>query len=421
MYLGCIGDDFTGSSDLANTLTKAGFNTVQYNGVPRHDAQPGVEAAVVALKTRTLPVQEAVAASLEALEWLRLQGCSQFYFKYCSTFDSTPQGNIGPVLDAMMDALHAPRALVCPAFPATGRTVYQGHLFVNDRLLSESGMQNHPLTPMTDPDIRRWLSRQTARKVGHVGIRTIRDGVEPVRAAFDRLTRDEVRHIVVDTLDDADLMTLAQAARGEILISGASGLGMGLAQNFPLSGQKASALDLGWANRTVVALAGSCSVRTREQIDAHMAQHPARHLGADEVLAGDVTAEGLADWALEQARDTDRVPLIYSSADPDTVRALQRQHGGERIAAAFENLLAGTARALVERGVTRLITAGGETSGAIVTELGIRGFEIGPEIAPGVPVVKVLGEERALALKSGNFGDIDFFAKAAAALRGEGA
>lgn len=411
MLLGCIGDDFTGSSDLGNTLVKQGMRSVQYVGVPEADAAPDVEAGVVALKSRSIPAGEAVAQSLAALDWLKRQGCRQFLFKYCSTFDSTPEGNIGPVAEALADALGARKVLVCPAFPATGRSVYMGHLFVGDRLLNESGMENHPLTPMTDPDLRRWLALQCVGSVGHVAVSIVADGPEAIRAALE--AQDAAGHqlIVADAVHDGDLMALGAAARDLPLLTGGSGIAMGLPANFAAEGLLAGNAS-GWTGQggPVAVLSGSCSTATRGQILHHGAEHPTREISAEATMAGEVTAEALADWIM--AEQGNGIPLVYSSATPDTVRAAQERFGRAAVAAALEALMGDLARALVARGMTRLIVAGGETSGAIVEALAPDHFAIGPEIDPGVPVLRA-SQDLVLALKSGNFGAEDFFAKAA--------
>ncbi|MEL6478094.1 MAG: 3-oxo-tetronate kinase [Pseudomonadota bacterium] len=412
MLLGCIGDDFTGSSDLANTLAKQGMRAVLYGGIPDAPAEPGVEAGVVALKSRTNPVEEAVAQSLAALDWLRAQGCEQFFFKYCSTFDSTPEGNIGPVADALIEALEARHVIVCPAFPGTGRSVYQGHLFVNDRLLNESGMQAHPLTPMTDPDLRRWLAPQTRHSVGHVPAQTVFAGAEAIRAAL-QASVDSL--IVVDAIRDEDLMAIGAAAKGLPLITGGSGVAMGLPANFRAAGQIGQSAQVwqGVAGKAAI-LSGSCSQATRAQVARHQARHPAMEISADAVLSGEVTAQSVAHWLLAQ----DGLPLAYTSADPEEVAAIQARHGRETAATAIEALFAETARLLVAGGIARLVTAGGETSGAVVEGLGLTAMEIGPEIDPGVPAMTVPGRPLAIALKSGNFGAEDFFEKAPAILGG---
>ncbi|QBF34293.1 3-oxo-tetronate kinase [Thalassococcus sp. S3] len=414
MKLGCIGDDFTGSSDLANTLTRQGMRSAVYVGVPDGPAEAEIEAGVVALKSRSIPAQEAVRLSLEALDWLKGQGCTQFLFKYCSTFDSTADGNIGPVAEALANALEAPRAVFCPAFPSTGRAVFQGHLFVGDRLLSESGMQNHPLTPMTDPDLRRVLAKQSQTGVGHVPLAQVSEGAEAVRAAMEAEQAEGRRFIVADAITDPDLMTLGAALADDVLITGGSGIALGLPANFRARGEIGEATGdwSGEAGKAAI-LSGSCSIATRGQVARHKAQHPAREITAEDVLDGRLTPEDMADWLAGQ----EGLPLAYSSADPDIVRATQDRHGTERVAGALEAFFAATARALTARGVRRLITAGGETSGAVVEGLGLTALSIGPEIAPGVPAVRA-SDDLVLALKSGNFGGEDFFAEAAAVLEG---
>ncbi|TNF22256.1 MAG: four-carbon acid sugar kinase family protein [Rhodobacteraceae bacterium] len=411
MLLGCIGDDFTGSSDLGNTLVKQGMRTVQYVGVPSGDAAGDVEAGVVALKSRSIPVTEAVAQSLAALEWLQAQGCRQFLFKYCSTFDSTPEGNIGPVAEALADALGASRVIVCPAFPATGRSVYMGHLFVGDRLLNESGMENHPLTPMTDPDLRRWLALQCTGSVGHVPAQVVAAGPEAIAARLTEETDKGHRLIVADAIHDGDLLALGRAAKDLPLLTGGSGIAMGLPGNFADAGLLAgTAADWQGQAGPVAVLSGSCSNATRDQIALHAQDNPAREITAESAMAGEVTAEGLADWVM--AEQAGGIPLVYSSATPEVVRAAQETYGRAAVADKLEGLMAALAQALVARGVTRLIVAGGETSGAVVEALAPESFRIGPEIDPGVPVVRP-SETLVLALKSGNFGARDFFAKAA--------
>ncbi len=418
MLLGCIGDDFTGSSDLANTIAKGGMRVAQFNGIPRISAPGEIEAGVVALKTRTCPAAEAVARSLDALDWLKAQGCRQFLFKYCSTFDSTPSGNIGPVLDALADALGAERTTVCPAFPATGRSIYQGHLFVNDRLLSESGMEHHPLTPMTDPDIRRWLGHQTPHAVGHVAYADVVAGPEAIGAALNRETAAGRRHVVLDAVRDDDLLALGAALAGDVLISGGSGIALGLPENFRRRGlvEPAQPEWRGAAGRAA-ALCGSCSVATREQIARHRQRHPARQITVEQAIDGAVSPDEIVAWVIEN-QDGEGVPLVYSSAEPDEVAHAQTRFGKAEAATALETLFAATARALVDAGIRRLIVAGGETAGAVISGLAVPAFEIGPEIDPGVPALRVVDGDIVVALKSGNFGSPDFFAKAARVLAG---
>jgi uncharacterized protein YgbK (DUF1537 family) len=407
VLIGVIADDFTGASDIANTLAKGGLVTSQYLGVPGRAAASEVEAGVVSLKSRSIPAQDAVAASLEALQWLQTQGCRQIVFKYCSTFDSTPEGNIGPVAEALADALGVKGVVVCPAFPATGRTVYQGHLFVGDRLLNESGMENHPLTPMTDADIRRWLRRQTRSEVGHV----------PAGIALDAALRacDETL-VVVDAVTDEDLVRIGRACADAPLLTGGSGIALGLPANFIDKG-----LAKGGANRfegvegPEAVLAGSCSGMTRSQVDAHRRIHPAMAVAVEDVMDGRASSGDLVAF-IEANRGN--APLVYSSAAPEDVAAAHARHGREAVSDRLEGLFAETARRLVDRGVRRVVVAGGETSGAVTQALDLDGLTIGPEISPGVPVL--VSEERgvALALKSGNFGGEDFFEEALDALAG---
>ena len=414
MLLGCIGDDFTGSSDLGNTLTKAGMRVTQYVGVPDAAAARDVEAGIVALKSRSIPVAEAVKLSLEALDWLRAQGCTQFLFKYCSTLDSTPEGNIGPLAEALADALDARHVLVCPAFPAAGRSIYQGHLFVADKLLNESGMQNHPLTPMTDPDIRRWLGHQIKGTVGHIPAQVVMQGAEHIRKRMQSEDQAGHRLLVADAITDADLIALGQAAADLPLITGGSGIAMGLPGNFRKMGVL-STHETKWTGQggRAAILSGSCSNATRGQVVEHAKTHPTREVTADQVMSGSVTAQMLAEWALGQ----NGLPLIYTSADPAIVAEAQTRFGKDIIATRIEGLFADLARALVAGGVTRLISAGGETSGAVVEGLDLTALEIGPEIDPGVPMIRA-GDKLVLALKSGNFGGPDFFARAAAMMEG---
>lgn len=411
MLLGCIGDDFTGSSDLANTLAKAGMRTVQYSGVPDHPAEADVQAGVVALKTRSIPAAEAVAQSLKALEWLLAQGCAQIYFKYCSTFDSTAKGNIGPVAEALADALEARAVIVCPAFPGTGRSIYQGHLFVKDVLLSESGMQNHPLTPMTDPDIRRVLAAQSKGPVGHVDAATVLTGATAIRAQLQSEAEAGRRLIVVDALLDADLMQIGAAAKGLKLITGGSGAALGLPANFGIAPQDRTPWR-GEAGKCVI-LSGSCSIATRGQIVQHKGAHPSMEVSADMLFGDEITAQSAADWAIK----AEGLPLIYSSADPQAVAAAQEKYGRAESAEKFEQFFAEVARIVTAEGVRKLLTAGGETSGAVVEGLSLTQLEIGPEIDPGVPALRA-GAGLVLALKSGNFGSVDYFEKAARILDG---
>lgn len=404
MLLGCIGDDFTGSSDLANTLAKGGMRTVQYCGIPNKSATADVQAGVIALKSRSIPAADAVRQSLAALDWLQAEGCRQFFFKYCSTFDSTDAGNIGPVADALADALDARQVVVCPAFPGAGRSVYQGYLFVKDALLNESGMEDHPLTPMRDASLRRLMARQSIYPVGHITAETVFQGRAAIAA---QIAAQEVvgnRMLIVDALRDADLIEIGAATKGLPLVTGGSGVALGLPANFGVMPAEAP-----WRPQDGKAaiMSGSCSITTRGQIGYHLQRHPGYKIEPARVISGKQTPMDVACWLME----TRGLPIAYSSVDPAAVQASQSALGKEAAAHALESFFGATAACLAELGVARILSAGGETSGAIVEALNIDTLEIGPEIDPGVPALRA-GESLVLALKSGNFGAVDYFEKA---------
>lgn len=416
MLLGAIADDLTGASDLALMLSREGMRTIQTVGVPSPAFDPGdLDAVVVALKSRTNPAEEAVAMSLAALSWLKAAGARQFIFKYCSTFDSTAKGNIGPVSDALVRELGADLTIVCPAFPANGRTIYKGHLFVGDQLLSESSMRNHPLTPMTDSSLVRLMAAQSKLKVGLVGHEVVARGPEAIQAAFADARRRGEQALIVDALADRDLRAIGQASAELPLLTGGSGIAIGLPDNFrgrgllPPRGERAA---FGAPDGKAAILAGSCSEATRAQIKAAIdAGMPALKLDPVEIANGGVSVEQAVEWAVGQGKHT---PLIYSSADPQEVRAAQKALGRQKAGDLIEHFLAGAAIGLKAKGVRRLIVAGGETSGAVVGALAPSALYIGPEIDPGVPWTLTMGNTKpiALALKSGNFGTADFFIKA---------
>ncbi|MET3662817.1 3-oxo-tetronate kinase [Aquamicrobium ahrensii] len=414
MLLGCIADDFTGASDLANTLARQGMSTVQFVGVPDKPALE-CEAGVVALKTRSIAPEEAVAQSLVALDWLLEQGCQQIFFKYCSTFDSTPQGNIGPVAEALLDALGAHSAVVCPVFPAAGRRLFMGHLFVNDRLLSESGMEKHPLNPMIDPDVRRWLRLQTKGEVGFVGYKQVRMGPEEIAAALEAEAGAGRRLIVIDAVEDDDLFAIAAALVGQKLVTGGSGLALGLPENFRRAGllgkQSAPYTRLSGPG---VALSGSCSTASQAQLAHYLKSHPGLALDPAELMAGRQTPDMAVAWIREHL---DSQPMVYSTADPKQVAADQIRFGRQELAERIEGFFRMLATKLVEAGVVRIAVGGGETSGSVVAGLDAHSLLIGPEIDPGVPALAAIGTRPVrLALKSGNFGAPDFYEKALNAL-----
>jgi uncharacterized protein YgbK (DUF1537 family) len=421
MLLGCIADDFTGATDLANMLVKGGMRTVQTIGVPKLAPQEA-DAVVVALKSRTIAPQEAVAQSLAALQWLRAQGCKQFYFKYCSTFDSTPRGNIGPVIDALMDALDTDFTIACPAFPENGRTIFRGYLFVGDVLLSESGMKDHPLTPMLDANLVRVLQAQTTRKVGLVKYDAVSAGAGAMAGRIAALRENGVAMAVVDAVSDADLHTIGEACADLPLITAGSGVALGLPANFRRAGllkHESSAARLPRIAGSAAVVSGSCSVATNAQVAEWKKERPAFRIDALKLAAGEPQVAQALAWARERIA---REPvLIYATSTPDEVKAAQTQLGVERAGTLIEEALAAVAQGLVENGVRKLVVAGGETSGAVVNKLGVASLRIGPQIDPGVPWTVSEGaaatpEPLALALKSGNFGSVDFFAKSLAQL-----
>lgn len=416
MLLGVIADDFTGATDLANTLVRQGMRVIQMIGVPgAADVPDDVDAVVVALKSRSTPAGEAVAESLAALGVLREAGAHQVLFKYCSTFDSTDEGNIGPVADALADALSAPMSIVCPAFPETGRTIFKGHLFVGDRLLNESGMENHPLNPMRDADLVRVMARQSRSGVGLVPCEVVEAGADAIAAALAALEADGKRFAVVDAIHDRQLFTIGEAIAGHALVTGGSGIGLGLPENFRRAGllpKRDDADALEHVDGDAAVLSGSCSIATRGQIEQWTASRPSCRMDV-RALAADHDAEVARVLAFVAELPSGVAPLIYTSDDPDAVAAVQAELGREAAGAIAEQGMAAVARALVSGGVRRLVVAGGETSGAVVGALGVRALRIGPQIDPGVPWTSALADvDLALALKSGNFGARDFFAKA---------
>ena len=353
MLLGCIGDDFTGSSDIANTLTKGGMAVTQFNGIPNYPAAQDIEAGVISLKSRTAPVQQAIDQSVAAAQWLLEQGCQQLFFKYCSTFDSTTEGNIGPVADALMELLGEQTTLFCPAFPATGRSIYQGHLFVGDVPLHESGMRHHPLTPMVDSDLRRWLGYQTNRAVGHIPYQIVRQGPKAISEFVDSAGQG---YFIADAIEDENLLALGAAFSNAKLLTGGSGLALRLPENFRKQG-KIGQSNLAWKgiDGPAAILSGSCSIATRGQIAKYGENRPFLEISAESLLEGKHTAESVCEWAMQQAK----APLIYTSADPAVVRAAQDAYGQEFIAGKIEAFFGQLAVELIEQGVKRLVSAGG--------------------------------------------------------------
>ena len=416
MLLGAIADDFTGATDLASMLVRNGMRSVQLIGVPRQsDPTPDADAVIVALKSRTAPVRQAVTESLAALAWLRDARCRQIFFKYCSTFDSTDQGNIGPVADALLKALDSDFALACPAFPANGRSVYQGHLFVGSVLLSESGMENHPLTPMKDANLVRVLGHQTDGTVGLVPYAVVANGAEAIADAMTALREQGRRYAIVDAVSDEHLVAIGTAAQRHALITGGSGVAMGLPENFRRDGLLATRGDPGalpMIEGYAAVLAGSCSRATLGQVEAAAGHVPILQLDPLETPdAGTLSLQAL-EWI--DGKLGAAPVVIAASAPPDKVAALQQRLGRDAAGALVEHALAMIADGLFAHGVRRLVVAGGETAGAVVSQLGVRSLRIGAEIDPGVPWTYAEGARPPvlLALKSGNFGARDFFLKA---------
>ncbi|MDP9174952.1 MAG: four-carbon acid sugar kinase family protein [Planctomycetota bacterium] len=416
-FLGCIADDFTGATDLANMLVRGGMRVVQYLGTPDR-ATPivdDVEAVVIALKSRSVPPAEAINLSLKALESLKTAGVRRFYFKYCSTFDSTDAGNIGPVAEAMMDALGVDQTIVCPAFPENGRTVYLGHLFVHGQLLNESGMANHPLTPMKDANLVRVLQRQSRRRVGLLSITAVANGPDAiVRGLSEKSGREEL--VITDAFCERHLRDIANAVAGMMLVTGGSGIARGLPDAYRRRGELSAMAVPDMPPRMPgfsAVLAGSCSEATRRQVKAFRAWRPAIAIDPISLFQrnpGTVVQEALAKIA-------DALPsgpvLLYTTAAPHEVAAHQQQFGSEAVAHAVEQALGAAARGLIHLGVCKLVVAGGETAGAVLSALGVRALRIGSQIEPGVPWTYTQdAPQLALALKSGNFGSEQFFRNA---------
>ena len=428
--LGVIADDFTGATDVASMLVRGGLRTVQLIGVPGVAQAPtaGADAVVVALKSRTIPATEAVAQSIAAWRWLRAGGARRCYFKYCSTFDSTAAGNIGPVTEALMRELATDFTIACPAFPENGRTVFRGHLFVGDQLLSDSGMRDHPLTPMRDSNLVRVLQAQCApaTKVGLLRYDTVARGAEAVRQSIASLREQRVRIAVADALHDADLRALADGCRELPLLTAGSGLALGLPELFERQGyvrRQTDAAALDPLQGPALVLAGSCSLATNAQVAHWRARgRPARVLDVRALMQGESHGGAERAAALTWAREVlarGEVPLIHSTVPAGELATLQQRLGAQSTGERVERALAAIASELVAGAVQRVVVAGGETSGAVVQALGVHALRIGAPICPGVPWTQALAPTPAgrplwLALKSGNFGGEDFFSSALA-------
>jgi 3-dehydrotetronate 4-kinase len=423
LALGCIADDYTGASDLANTLTRCGLRTVQTIGVPSVDLElPDVDAVVVSLKSRSIEAGLAVARARAAERWLRGRGADHVLFKICSTFDSTDAGNIGPVMDALRADSGDAIVMVTPAFPGTGRTVYQGYLFVGAVPLNESPLKDHPLNPMHDANLVRVLSRQSRTRIGLVDLGVLAQGADAIRARLAELGANSTGAAIVDAVSDRDLEVIGKVALDSRLSVGASGIGLGLARALlaarPAQPVASNAVPDAPVGGAAACLAGSCSQATLQQVARAEATMPVLHLDPEAIVAGPDESRRAIAWARERLGQGP--VLIASSATPERVAALQSRHGRDAAGHAIEQAMAAIAQVLVQAGVRRLVVAGGETSGTVVDRLEIPGFLVGAEIAAGVPVLRAIGTRGGamlLALKSGNFGGPDFFSDALELMR----
>lgn len=406
--LGVIADDFTGASDIASFLVENGLSTLQFNGVPKAALSQNIDAIVISLKSRSNPVEQAIEQSLSALQWLKDAGCTQFYFKYCSTFDSTEKGNIGPVTDALLNALNENFTIISPALPVNGRTIFNGYLFVGDVLLNESGMQNHPITPMRDANLMRLMDTQAQGKTGLVPYSVVKNGAEAIKVRLMQLKDQQYRYAVVDSIDDSHLASLANAITDFKLVTGGSGLA-GLMAKHLSQGKQSHQAFVPQKSPTVI-LSGSCSVMTNKQVAYYKMKAPVCALDIEQLQTNETYLTVICQWVIEHQGQF--APLIYTTVSPDELHHIQAKYGSDKASELIENAFATLANMLRAKGIKTFITAGGETSSIIVQQLGIEGFEIGKQIAPGVPWLKVLGETVYLALKSGNFGKKTFFVDA---------
>ena len=416
MKIGVIADDFTGATDIASFLVLNGLKTVQMCGVSPDTPAPDAEAVVISHKSRSCPKEDAIAETQASLQWLLQHGAQQIYFKYCSTFDSSKDGNIGPVADALMATLGENFTIFSPALPVNGRTVYKGYLFVGDVLLEESGMRNHPITPMTDSSLVRLVEMQSQGKCGVVTLETIRQGAAAVKAKISELKAQGYSYAVLDAVDESDLVVQGEALKDMRLVTGGSGLAIGLARQVaePNSDSK-QAQSLGYPQgKHAVVFSGSCSVMTNKQVAFYQQQAAAKLVDVDQLMAASDLKAFVKDYVAfyqEHAQDQN-APLIYATANPDDLKRIQTKYGVAESSHAVENFFAQLSQDLYQAGVRRFIIAGGETSSIVTKSLEVAGFYIGPAIAPGVPWVRSVNNDISLTLKSGNFGQEDFFLKA---------
>ncbi|EKZ5663636.1 TPA: four-carbon acid sugar kinase family protein [Klebsiella aerogenes] len=415
MRAGIIADDFTGATDIASFLANNGIATSLFSGVPGEDYQGDARALVVSLKSRSVSAKESVTLSLSALHWLQQQGCDRFYFKYCSTFDSTRKGNIGPVTDALMDALGVATTIISPALPINGRTVYQGHLFVEDRLLQESGMRNHPVNPMDDSDLRRLMERQSRGTCALINAQILESGEAAVRDALQTLSAAGYRYIALDALNEKHLQIQGQALHDMKLVTGGSGLAAGLARCWANATEPSLPFSITTPAACTVVLSGSCSMRTQAQVEKYRQLAPALAVDVAGLLDKRWTLDEycgqIVEW-LHQQSDAAMAPMVYATTSVAELHNIQQRYGAEPSRLIVETLFSQLAKQLAQQGVSRFIVAGGETSGAVTQALDIRHFTIGAAVSPGVPWIKADSRPLFLLLKSGNFGDDNFFARA---------
>ncbi|NHB95574.1 3-oxo-tetronate kinase [Photorhabdus stackebrandtii] len=415
--LGVIADDFTGATDIAGFMVQSGWRVIQLLDTPDENTfiSQDIDAIIISLKSRSCPVDEAVNSALKSCRWLHQRaGCQQIFFKYCSTFDSTSKGNIGPVTDALMDALKTNITLISPALPVNGRTVIHGHLFVNGQLLNESGMQHHPVTPMTDANLLRLIEQQAQGKAGLVDLICIHQGEQAIRDRLNHLQQQGIRYAVTDAMTMNDLLPTARAASELKLVTGGSGLGAALASidtGKPLIPRQPEGATPPAQNRRTVIFSGSCSAMTNQQVAQYQKLAPAKALNIGSCINDPQYAEQLVTWIIQQSENS-LAPMLYTTQPPETLQKIQQQYGAAIASEAIENTFSDVAKNLHQQGFNTFIVAGGETAGKIVQSLNIRQFSIGAPIAPGVPWVHDLQHNYWLALKSGNFGDTDFFLRA---------
>ena len=416
MKIGVIADDFTGATDIASFLFLNALKTVQMCGITPDIPAPDDEAVVISHKSRSCPVQDAIAETQASLQWLLKHNCQQIYFKYCSTFDSSKEGNIGPVADALMETLGEKFTIFSPALPVNGRTVYKGYLFVGDVLLEESGMRNHPITPMTDSSLVRLVEMQSKGKCGVVTLETVRQGAAAVKAKISELKAAGYSYAVIDAIDESDLIVQGEALKDMRLVTGGSGLAIGLARQVAEpNSDSTKAQSLGYPQgKKAVVFSGSCSVMTNKQVAFYQQQAATKAVDVDALIKATDLKAFVADYVqfYQEHADDQNAPLIFATANPEELSRIQKQYGVAESSHAVENFFAELSTQLYAAGVRRFIIAGGETSSIVTKALQVAGFYIGPAIAPGVPWVRSINNDISLTLKSGNFGQEDFFLKA---------